>query len=71
VKEYTTEKQRHREKIGDAESSSAPVSVSLLLLCDSVVKIFRGYVISIVFTAKGTGIPKAADDACDISLFSL
>lgn len=31
----------------------------------------RGHTVSIVFAAKGTGIPKAADDACDISLFSI
>ncbi len=31
----------------------------------------RGHTVSVVFTAKGTGKPKAEDDACDIGLFSL
>lgn len=31
----------------------------------------RGHTISVVFCAKGRGIPKADDDACDIKLFSL
>jgi ADP-ribose pyrophosphatase YjhB (NUDIX family) len=31
----------------------------------------RRHTISIVFTSQGRGEPKAADDACDIGLFSL
>jgi ADP-ribose pyrophosphatase YjhB (NUDIX family) len=31
----------------------------------------RGHAVSVVFTAKGIGAPKAADDAKDIDLFQL
>ncbi len=31
----------------------------------------RGHTISVVFIAKGIGIPKAADDAADLKLYSL